>query len=123
MRVAHCACGKLSAACSGEPVSVSLCHCLACQRRTGSTFGIAAFFARGDVAVSGAASRFSRPSDSGHSVTHHFCAACGSTVYWEPSRKPDVVAVAVGAFGDPLFPAPAKAVHGEHRHPWIGLPV
>jgi hypothetical protein len=40
-------------------------------------------------------------------------------VYWEPERKPDAVAVAVGSFADPSFPAPTQAVWNERRHPWV----
>lgn len=119
MRFATCACGQLSAGCAGEPTSVSLCHCLACQKRTGSTFGVAAFFRRSDVEPKGRAQSFMRTSDSGHPVTFHFCAVCGSTVYWEPHRKPEMIAVAVGAFADPAFPPPSQAVNEKHRHPWV----
>lgn len=101
---------------------MSLCHCLACQRRTGSPYGIAAFFDRADVAVGGTGTRYVRPSDSGFPVTFHFCPTCGSTVYWEPERRPDWIAVAVGAFADPGFPAPTQAVYAEHRHPWVKDP-
>lgn len=118
-RVATCSCGQLAAACEGEPVSVSLCHCLECQRRTGSTYGIAAFFARDRVALSGASTVFTRPSDSGFPVSFYFCPTCGSTVWWEPSRKPDVIAVAPGAFADPTFPGPVKSVYQHHRHHWL----
>jgi hypothetical protein len=100
-------------------LSVSLCHCLECQKRTGSTYGIAAFFLRGNIEIAGRSSAYSRASDSGYSVEHHFCPKCGSTVYWEPARKPGLVAVAVGAFGDPAFPAPTKRVYLEHRHHWV----
>lgn len=117
-REARCACGQLRIACSGEPASVSLCHCRDCQRRTGSAYGVAAFFARGDISVSGQFSDYERPADSGYSVLHHFCPACGSTVFWEPSRKPEMVAVAIGAFADPDFPGPGKAVFEQHRLPW-----
>ena len=118
-RIATCACGRLSVACTGDPVSVSLCHCLECQKRTGSVYGIAAFFARPAIEVSGVYSSFTRRSDSGHEVTFHFCPRCGSTVFWEPARKPDYVAVAVGAFADPHFPEPAKSVYHQHRHHWV----
>lgn len=118
-RSATCACGKLRVACLGEPAKVSLCHCLACQRRTGSTYGIAAFFERERVQIAGESRSFSRPSDSGFPVTFHFCPTCGSTVFWEPQRKPDFIAVGVGFFADPAFPAPTQAVYTEHRHPWI----
>jgi len=120
-RLATCACGQLSVRCVGDPASVSLCHCLECQKRTGSTYGVAAFFARADVTPAGEAHRYTRPSDSGYPVTFYFCATCGSTVYWEPHRKPGLLAVAVGAFADPAFPAPAKEAYRERRHPWAQL--
>jgi hypothetical protein len=104
--LARCACGSLSVCCNGEPVSVSLCHCLACQRRTGSIYGIAAFFSRDRIDVTGVHSDFVRVSDSGHDVTFHFCPRCGSTVFWEPARKPDLIAVAVGCFSESSFQRP-----------------
>lgn len=122
-RSANCACGQLSAVCVGEPVSVSACHCLECQRRTGSSFGIAAFFQRARVQLQGVSTCYERRSDSGFQVSFHFCPQCGSTVYWYPARKQDVVAVAVGAFADPEFPAPTKSVSEEHRHLWLKSPV
>lgn len=120
-RTAHCSCGRLSITCVGDPVSVSLCHCLACQRRTGGPYGIAAFFKREQVEIMGESSDYKRQSDSEYSVDHRFCPHCGSTVFWYPERMPDLVAVGVGSFADPSFPAPAKSVHQEHRHHWIDV--
>jgi Glutathione-dependent formaldehyde-activating enzyme len=68
-RFAACVCGQLTASCSGDPVQVSLCHCFACQRRTGSTYGIAAFFPRESVVVAGHAKAYTRSSDNGYAVT------------------------------------------------------
>ena len=118
-RVAACVCGQLTASCSGDPALISLCHCLACQRRTGSTYGIAAFVPRENVIVAGDAKAYTRSSDSGYTVSFYFCPHCGSTVYWTPERKPEMVAVAVGAFADPAFPPPSQAVYAEYRHRWI----
>lgn len=109
--------------CDGEPAAASLCHCLDCQRRTGSAFGVGAFFARGQVTVEkGSSTQFRRGSDSGSAVTFHFCSACGSTVWWEPERLPSMIGVAVGAFADPDFPAPAQATWDSRRHRWLHLP-
>jgi hypothetical protein len=118
-RTASCVCGQLAVSCEGEPTKVSLCHCLACQRRTGSTYGVGAFFRREDVEPRGCTSQYTRSSDSGHKVTFHFCPDCGSTVFWQPERKADMIAVAVGAFADTVFPPPSQAVYEEHRHPWV----
>jgi len=83
VRHAACACGSLKVRCKGDPTKVSLCHCLDCQKRTGSTYGVAAFFRREDIESEGATRCYTRKSDSGHPVTFHFCPECGSTVYWD----------------------------------------
>ena len=101
---------------------VSVCHCLACQQRTGSAFGVQARFAREQVTFFGAAAEFVRTGDSGGRATFRFCPTCGSTVYWELDGVPDVVAVAVGAFADPAFMAPKVSVYEVRRHAWALAP-
>jgi hypothetical protein len=118
-RVATCACGQLQITCRGEPDKVSLCHCLQCQRRTGGPFGVAVFYPRDRVGAAGEATVFRRLSDSGFDVSFRFCPACGSTVFWEAHRKPDVIAVALGAFADRDFTGPSQVVYGDHRHRWL----
>jgi hypothetical protein len=120
-RTARCACGQLTLQCAGEPNKVSVCHCTECQRRTGSAFGIAAFYDREKVGISGVSTVYTRDSDSGFPVTHHFCPTCGTTVFWYPARKPDKVAVGVGCFADPAYPTPHQQVYEHHRHAWVGL--
>ena len=97
---------------------MSICHCLACQKRTGSVFGAQARFAREQVAFEGTATTFVRIGDSGGRVSLAFCPVCGSTVGWEIDTLPGFVAVAVGAFSDPTFPQPRVAVYEARRHLW-----
>jgi Uncharacterized conserved protein len=122
-RVATWVCGSLRVTCSGEPRKVSLCHCPAYQRRSGSSYGIAAFFDRWAVQAEGSSRSYTRQSDRGFAVTFHFCPTCGSTFYWEPQRMPELVAVGVGSFADPGFPAPTQAVYDEFRHPWVDIAI
>lgn len=122
VRQASCSCGQLRLACEGEPLRVSICHCLACQKRTGAPFGMQARFAKAAVTlIAGESRSFARQGDSGGTVTFNFCPHCGSTVYWELSGVPGVFAVAVGAFADPQFPAPRVSVYGIRRHHWVDL--
>jgi hypothetical protein len=121
MREAARCCGQLRAACHGEPVRISVCHCLDCQQRTGSAFGFQAHYPRAQVTVAGDATKFTRSADSGNSVTFSFCPRCGSTVYWEPEAFPDRVTVAVGAFADPRFPVPRHSVYESRRHGWLAI--
>jgi hypothetical protein len=88
-RTATCSCGQLRVACDGEPVRVSMCHCLECQKRTGAPFGAQARFDRTQVTTEGAAREFERIGDEGNRITFRFCPTCGSTVYWTLSGLPD----------------------------------
>ena len=68
------------------------------------------------------ATAWSRKAESGNALTFYFCPTCGSTVYWEGKGFPGYVAVAIGNFADPKFPAPTIAVWEQSRHPWVALP-
>lgn len=118
-RTATCSCGQLSIACEAEPVRVSVCHCLACQKRTGSAFGSAAFFPKEAAAIRRDSRIWERKGESGLGAVFHFCPTCGSTVFWFPEFRPDRVAVAIGGFADPAFPPPDKQVYAETAHPWV----
>ena len=115
MHRAECACGQLSATCSGEPVRISVCHCLACKRRTGSAFSWNARWPRADVAIEGRASEFTRIGDEGGRVTNSFCPKCGTSVYYRIDAQPDVIAIPAGAFADAAFPAPRFSVRSFGR--------
>jgi hypothetical protein len=121
-RDAACSCGQLRVKAEGEPLRVSVCHCLACQRRTGSAFGFQARFPRDRVSIEGDSREYVRISDEGESRTFNFCPECGGTVYYVLPSTPDVVAVAVGAFADPGFPGPRFSVWESRRHAWVTLP-
>jgi hypothetical protein len=121
-QTAACSCGQLRAICEGAPMRVSLCHCLECQKRTGSLFGVAARFQRERVTIEGRSTTYRRNSDDGNWVDFRFCPDCGSTVWWGLEKQPGVIAVAVGAFADPDFPMPARSVYQNRRHRWLELP-
>ena len=99
-----------------------MCHCLACQRRTGSAFGVQARFGEAGVRIEGRASEYVRVSDEGEERTFSFCPACGATVFYRTASQPELVAVPVGAFADPSFPPPWVSVWESRRHPWVTLP-
>jgi hypothetical protein len=121
-RHAACSCEQLRLAAEGEPVRISICHCLACQRRTGSAFSFQARFPEERVRTEGRYSEYVRISDAGGAATFSFCPECGGTVFYKTASQPELVAVPVGAFADPAFPAPRVSVWEARRHPWVGLP-
>jgi hypothetical protein len=120
-REAACSCGQLQLTAEGDPMRVSMCHCLACQRRTGSAFGFQARFASNRVQVVGRYSDYVRTSDEGEERTFHFCPDCGVTVFYTLEAEPDAVAVPIGAFAEPDFPPPTRSIYESRRHSWLTI--
>ena len=120
-RTAFCACGQLSATATGEPVRISICHCLDCKRRTGSAFGLQSTWTGEQVAIHGEAREFERfGDDGGNWVREYFCGRCGVRVFYRIELRPGMVSIPVGAFADPDFPSPTIEVYGERAQAGIG---
>jgi len=122
-RVARCQCGGFTATVTGQPEMIVMCNCDACQRRSGSPFGSGAFFQNANVVLSGERKSFGRPTDSGKTLTNHFCPNCGTNLAWEAEIRPGYTGVAVGAFADANFPPPTVVLYDDNRHKWIAPPA
>src|SRR5712691_7567248 len=120
-RRAACSCGQLHLVAEGEPTDVTICHCLACQRRTGSAFSVQAAFHAERVRPEGRYSEYVRLADKGEARTFFFCPECGATVFYKLAASPRHIVVPVGVFADPAFPAPTVSVREVRRHPWVEL--
>jgi hypothetical protein len=121
-RTASCSCGQLQVRVHGEPRGVGICHCLECQRRTGSVFAALARFSR-PFEVIGSATEYVRVGDQGARFVFRFCPVCGSTVYKTEDGDDRTVSISVGAFADPSFAAPQVSVYTVRRHAWLELPA
>ena len=121
-RTASCSCGQLQAHVTSDPIRVSVCHCIACQRRTGSVFGAQARFPLTSVTIKGTCKEFVRVGDEGTRTSFRFCPECGSTVFYTAEGLAGSIGIPVGAFADPKFPAPTFSVYEERMHSWVSMP-
>ena len=119
-RTASCRCGQLTVIATGDPVRVSVCHCLDCQKRSGSAFAAQVRFPVDQVVITGGSTTFTATGDNG-AAHFHFCPDCGSTVYYKNDSLPDTIAIALGAFDDPYFVTPTVSVWGERQHEWLEI--
>ena len=119
---AACSCGQLRAVAVGDPVGVTVCHCLACQRRTGSAFGVQARFKRDQVTVSGNWHEYVRHADDdGERRRFRFCGDCGATVFYDYGPDPDAIVIPVGNFADPAFAPPRRSIYESRQHRWVTI--
>jgi len=100
---------------------VVACHCLDCQRLTGSAFLFAAFYPAEAVTISGSPKEFTRSGGSGATVRAYFCSNCGSTIYWKNDARPGVIGIAVGTMADPKFAAPTHSIFERSKHDWVQI--
>ena len=99
-----------------------MCHCLACQRRTGSPFGAQARFAARTVSITGRRTEFVRTSDeAGERQTFRFCPDCGATVYYT-TGAPRTDRRSGRSVRRPGLPAAEVSVYEIRRHPWVVVP-
>jgi hypothetical protein len=79
---------------------------------------------RSSVTISGESSQYVRVGDEGSKVTFSFCPKCGATVHYTvEGYDEENIAIPVGAFADPNFPAPTFSVYEERMHSWVSLPA
>ena len=118
---AICQCGGLTVWSEVPPDLSVVCCCRACQRRTGSAFGVGAYFPKHKMRIEGSANSWTRATASGRSLTNYFCPVCGTTVYWLFDMRPEHVGVAVGCLMEPVE-EPLRTVWAESAPDWMRFP-
>ena len=113
MHTGACSCGHIGITAACEPQIVSMCHCLLCQKRTGSTYSVHAYFPTEHVTVQGTTNVYARKGDSGAYVYFHFCPECGATMYWEVEATPGKTGIPVGVL---RIPRSRRQVFLSSRH-------
>ena len=122
-RVARCCCGAVKVTVRGEPTLHALCHCANCKQRTGSAFGISAYFPQQHVeSVVGEVVEYQVTTEHNEQI-RNFCSTCGTTVYWSVSTLADFIGVAGGCFTEAPLDAPKATVLDEQRCSWVQLPA
>ena len=122
-RIATCACARTTITVAGEPEIYGVCHCTNCKQRTGSAFGISAYFKRSDVLEStGSTTVYAFRSIQDHDQERHFCSSCGTTLFWYLSALPDLIGISGGCFGEVPLGEPKMSVTHSKKFKWVELP-
>lgn len=113
-----CSCGGVTVTAKGDPAMQLVCHCLNCQKSSGSGHNPIAAFASDRVEIKGRTSSWSYVADSGGTATSIFCPTCGSPIGGTTTSVPGITAVRVGVLEDSAFFAPQVAVYGKRKRAW-----
>jgi hypothetical protein len=121
-REGGCSCGAVRYRLTSEPLFVHCCHCLNCQRQTGSAFVINLLIEADRVELlAGAPQPVDVPRDDGSKQRIHRCPDCQVAVFSEYGR-PEVRFVRAGTLDQPSGVTPDVHIYTRSKLDWITLP-
>jgi hypothetical protein len=117
-----CSCGAIRYRLTSEPMFTHCCHCLNCQRQTGSAFVINMLIEADRVRLlAGEPQAVDVPRDDGSTQPIYRCPDCRVAVYSEYGR-PEVLFVRAGTLDDPSGVVPDVHIYTRSKVPWVTLP-
>jgi hypothetical protein len=117
-----CACGKVRYRLTSSPLFVHCCHCLNCQRQTGSAFVINLLIERDHVDVlAGDPQPVDVPRTGGRKQRIFRCPTCQIAVFSRYTRA-RILFVRAGTLDDPSSVAPNVHIYTRSKLDWVGLP-
>ena len=117
-----CSCGKVRYRLASAPMFVHCCHCLNCQRQTGSAFVINVLIEADRVeVVSGEPQPVAVPRTGGKKQKIWRCPTCQVAVFSQYTSA-RVRFVRAGTLDDPASVAPDVHIFTRSKLPWVALP-
>ena len=119
-----CLCGAVRYCITAEPMTIYACHCTECQRRTGSAFALSMPVQRDAIEVlSGQPAPYRVTFADGRVKRGQFCGACGTRLWGEPPKRPNIALVATGTLDDTSWVQPVAHVWARSAQPWFVFPA
>ncbi len=114
----QCLCGEVKYTIFSAPLRMAQCHCDDCKKTSGTGHVSNAFFKQDDVEIKGKTSSYSSKTDSGSTITRHFCQICGSRLFGFNSAAENIIGVAVGTVKDSAWFKPEFIVYNKRKPSW-----
>ena len=122
VREGGCSCGAVRYRLASEPLFVHCCHCLNCQRQTGSAFVLNLLIEADRVElVAGDPQPVDVPRDDGSVQRIFRCPACQVAVFSQYAR-PAIRFVRAGTLDDPSAVRPDVHIYTRSKVGWVELP-
>ncbi len=98
----------------------AVCHCVACQKSTGTSFSVVVGVRRDDLKVTeGSPTVYQDTGDSGETTNRYFCSRCGSTIFAEMESKPGLACIKAGTLDSSIDLRPQMHVYWRDHHEWL----
>lgn len=118
-----CACGAVRYRLLEDPLELHVCHCTDCQRLSGSAFVLSmAVLRRSLEVVRGEPATIAFDNPEGIPKRDRRCASCGSRLWSEPPRIPEIFTLRPGTLDDTRWLRPIAHIWTVSAQPWVAIP-
>ena len=118
-----CQCRRHRYVITARPLTLYACHCTDCQTQSGSAFGMSMPVPRTGADADVAALKvWHRQAASGRTVVARYCGDCGTRLFHEPARNPDIINVKPGTLDDTSWLRPVGHLWLDSAQPWFRSP-
>ena len=121
MRTGRCSCGSVRYRLTADPLVTHCCHCLNCQRQTGSAFVVNLVIEPAHVELTGEPEPVDVPRDDGSTQRVYRCPQCQVAVFSEYGG-PALRFVRGGTLDEPSEIEPDVHIYTRSKLPWVSLP-
>jgi hypothetical protein len=115
-----CSCGAVRFAARLPSLFCAHCHCSMCRRHHGAAFVTWFGVPRAELRILAGNDRLVRNRSSDHG-TRSFCGVCGSSLFFETTRHPERVDIALANMVGPIDREPQLHVYFSDRAPWVSI--
>lgn len=119
----RCLCGAVEYAVTGEAIFAAKCHCLDCQKLSGSGYMFVVAYPEDSVTISGPMTHYEKIADNGMKAQERYCGTCSSRIGARCESMPGIVLIAVGSLDDPGAVSPEMEIYTARAHHWDVLDV
>jgi len=119
----QCLCGAVRYKVNCKPLTMYACHCTDCQKRTGSAFGLSMWVLRSAIEVTaGEPTLQTLKHSDGQPRFVRLCAQCGTRLWSEPARRPELAVLRPGTLDDTSSLRPVAHLWTRSAQPWVVIP-
>jgi hypothetical protein len=118
-----CPCKAVRFVIKAVPLLVYACHCIDCQRRSGSAFGLSMLVeSESFTTTCGFPKSWRQTGSASGERTYRFCGDCGGRITCDESSRRDITAVHAGTLDDTSWVRPIAHVQLRHAQAWQRVP-
>jgi hypothetical protein len=117
-----CLCGKIRYSVSQPAEKIIACHCTHCQKTSGAGASFnTAVPASAFTIIAGTPKVFADTPDSGNIMNRFFCGDCGSPIYSQRTKTPEMIVIKVGTLDDSNDMKLVMNIWTKSARPWMTI--